>query len=584
MLSGRAAPERKGSEKGFGADAHRHSQNKPRGNGGKGTNKGKAKDPVVKTASAAERHLAAMLFDDAAPITTLVKPLAGPALGPASTVAVSATDSSSLGPKSKRSRHAGDKSGAPSLFDVLDSASGIAAAATSAGAEPVSVWADADDETHSVSLASVNRFRKVRTTEDEDVVSGKEFNRRMRKQFKSINQDAAWAELPADAAAAAAAAEAGAATGAEAADATDAASAAALTRSLLSTSAALTHNTRRGLDAKDELASLPQGRLALTRITDANQAAPNASVTSSARFHANGELFLTGGLDGMLRLFHIDGARNPLVQGVKLGDLPVRCADFVGDSEVLATGRRDHFYSYDLVKGAVSRIPYVRGREGKEKSLELFRVSPDQQTIAVSGVDGTVLLLSARSKQLIGTVRAPTHVNDIAFGPAGSGLLYTAGHDGGVLTFDLRTRRAVARRQDEGAVHVTAIAASYDGNYLATGSDSGIANIFAAELDADDATGAAARPLRTVDNLTTCIDRLAFSGGNEMLAVSSYRKKDQLRLVHLPSLTTFTNWPQTNTPLSYIQDVSFSANGGMMAVANDKGRVLLYRINHYKQV
>lgn len=289
-------------------------------------------------------------------------------------------------------------------------------------------------------------------------------------------------------------------------------------------------------------------------------------------------------MDKMVRLFHLDHARNPLVQGVMLEDLPVRCADFLGASEVIATGRRPYFYSYDLVKGAVSKVPYIRGREGREKSLELFRVSPAGDLIAVMGVDGYVLLLHARSKQMIGSLRAPCPLNDLAFGPAGSDLLYTAGNDGSVMTWDLRTRRCVARRQDEGAVHVRSVAASPDGSYLAAGSDSGIANIYSAALDAGDDTGAAARPLKGLDNLTTAIDRLAFSGAGEMMAMSSYRKKDCLRLVHLPSLTAFNNWPTDRTPLSYVQDVSFSPNGGLLSIANDKGKVLLYRINHYLQV
>ena len=44
-------------------------------------------------------------------------------------------------------------------------------------------WEDSDDERLVVSLASVPRLRKLRRTEAEDVISGKDYVRRLRKQY-----------------------------------------------------------------------------------------------------------------------------------------------------------------------------------------------------------------------------------------------------------------------------------------------------------------------------------------------------------------------------------------------------------------
>jgi U3 small nucleolar RNA-associated protein 18 len=44
-------------------------------------------------------------------------------------------------------------------------------------------WQDSDDERMVVSLASVPRLRKLRRTEDEDVISGKDYVHRLRKQY-----------------------------------------------------------------------------------------------------------------------------------------------------------------------------------------------------------------------------------------------------------------------------------------------------------------------------------------------------------------------------------------------------------------
>lgn len=44
-------------------------------------------------------------------------------------------------------------------------------------------WEDSDDERLLVSLASVPRLRKLRRTEAEDVITGKDYIKRLRKQY-----------------------------------------------------------------------------------------------------------------------------------------------------------------------------------------------------------------------------------------------------------------------------------------------------------------------------------------------------------------------------------------------------------------
>lgn len=59
------------------------------------------------------------------------------------------------------------------------------------GAMPA--WIDSDDERLSVSLANVPRLRKLRVAEDEDLVSGREYIRRLRRQFQRLNGTPEWA-------------------------------------------------------------------------------------------------------------------------------------------------------------------------------------------------------------------------------------------------------------------------------------------------------------------------------------------------------------------------------------------------------
>lgn len=54
-------------------------------------------------------------------------------------------------------------------------------------------WEDSDDERVVVSLASVPRLRKLRRTEGEDLVTGREYMRRLRRQFEMLNPVPEWA-------------------------------------------------------------------------------------------------------------------------------------------------------------------------------------------------------------------------------------------------------------------------------------------------------------------------------------------------------------------------------------------------------
>lgn len=54
-------------------------------------------------------------------------------------------------------------------------------------------WVDSDDERIVVSLASNPRLRKLRTTESEDLVNGKEYSKRLRRQYERLYPVPDWA-------------------------------------------------------------------------------------------------------------------------------------------------------------------------------------------------------------------------------------------------------------------------------------------------------------------------------------------------------------------------------------------------------
>ena len=51
--------------------------------------------------------------------------------------------------------------------------------------------------------------------------------------------------------------------------------------------------------------------------------------------------------------------------------------------------------------------------------------------------------------------------------------------------------------------------------------------------------------------------------------------------IHMPSLTAFSNWPTSSTPLGHVTSVDFSSGSEYVAIGNTRGRVLLYHLKDY---
>lgn len=112
--------------------------------------------------------------------------------------------------------------------------------------------------------------------------------------------------------------------------------------------------------------------------------------------------------------------------------------------------------------------------------------------------------------------------------------------------------------------------------------------------------GDSPKPLKAIANLTTSISTLRFNHDSQLLAIASNTKKDQMRMVsyavlcglvvnskryapqiHLPSLTAFSNWPTSSTPLGHVTSIDFSAGSEYVAIGNNRGRVLLYHLRDF---
>lgn len=413
------------------------------------------------------------------------------------------------------------------------------------------VWVDEEEEKANINISKVNRLRKIRKEEDEKLISGSEYVSRLRAQHVKLNPSTEWARFD------------------------------SRERNYSSDSDQENGDFDGILQTTEDLvvsgsAKLLPGLLEYSRLVDANAQDPSSGPINSVQFHRNGQLLLTGGLDKKLRFFQIDGKRNTKIQTIFVDDCPIRKAAFTPDgSQVILSGRRKFFYGFDLVKAKMDKIGPLVGRE--EKSLETFEISPDSKTIAFIGNEGYILLVSSKTKELIGTLKMNGTARALSFANHGQELLSTGG-DGQIYHFDLRTMTCFHKGVDEGCLTGTAIDMSPNGNIFAAGSDSGIVNVY----NREEFLGGNRKPMKTIENLTTKVDFMKFNSDAQILAICSSMKKNSMKLVHVPSFTVFSNWPPSNRALQYPRCLDFSPGGGMMAMGNAAGHVLLYKLNHYQ--
>ncbi|KAL1559661.1 U3 small nucleolar RNA-associated protein 18 [Salvia divinorum] len=427
------------------------------------------------------------------------------------------------------------------------------------------VWVDDEEKKTSIDIAKVNKLRKLRKGEYESVISGEAYESRLRAQHMKMNPGTDWACPNAQPVYSSEDDDSDkengvvVASGYEHPEYAD---------DIL--------RTNEGLVLKRSVKLLPE-LLEYSRLSDANMKDPSQGLINSVQFHKNAQLLLVGGLDKTLKFFQVDGKRNEMIQSIFLEDCPIRKAAFLPDgSQAIISGRRKFAYTFDLVKAHVDKIGPFAGRD--EKSLESFEVSPDSKTIAFLGSEGYILLVSSKTKELIGTLKMNGSVRSVAFTNDGQQLL-SSGGDGHIYHWDLRKRSCFDRGVDEGCLTGTALSVPPVGNLFAAGSDSGIVNIY----NRDDFIGGKRKPIKVIENLTTKVDFMKFNPDAQILAISSRMKKNSMKLIHVPSLTVFSNWPPPNKAVHYPTCMDFSPHGGFMAVGNAAGKVLLYKLHHYNR-
>ncbi|XP_062976272.1 U3 small nucleolar RNA-associated protein 18 homolog [Elgaria multicarinata webbii] len=324
--------------------------------------------------------------------------------------------------------------------------------------------------------------------------------------------------------------------------------------------------------------SLPRGILQMKNCLHANNERQSNVKLTTVQFHPSAQVVMTAGLDRSVSLFQVDGITNPKIQSIHLEGFPVFKARFSADGEqVIATSIRNKlFYIYDMMGGKIIPVNHIRGLE--EKIVRKFEVSPDGTFLLLNGTSGYLHLITMKTKELVGSMKINGRAVASSFSPDSS-KIYTHSADGEVFIWDVKSRRCLNKFTDEGCLYGTSIAVSKNSQYVACGSSSGVVNIYAYD---DCLRETSPKPLKAVMNLVTAATSLSFNPTSEILAMASNKVDDAVKLVHLPSLTVFSNFPVFRRKLIYLANsMDFSPRSGYFSIANNKGKALLYRLKHY---
>uniref|UniRef100_A0A3P9B750 U3 small nucleolar RNA-associated protein 18 homolog n=1 Tax=Maylandia zebra TaxID=106582 RepID=A0A3P9B750_9CICH len=326
--------------------------------------------------------------------------------------------------------------------------------------------------------------------------------------------------------------------------------------------------------------SLPSGILRVKKCLHANSTRPSEDRLTTVQFHPSAQVVMTAGLDQSVSLFQVDGKTNPKIQSIHLERFPVHKAQFSVDGEmVIATSLKNKmFYLYDMMEGRVSPVHTVRGLN--EARVKEFSVCPEGGALLLTGTNGYLHVLTLKTKEVVRSMKINGDVSGVAFSPDGS-KVFANSEDGEVYVWDMRSSRCVNRFTDDGCVRGTSIATSQNGQYLACGSQSGVVNVYSQEACLNSANP---KPLKAVMNLLTSATALTFNPTSEILAIASRAEDEAVRLVHLPSLTVFSNFPVAKRKIVYRAScLDFSPHSGFFSLANNKGHAPLYRLLHYKE-
>ena len=306
------------------------------------------------------------------------------------------------------------------------------------------------------------------------------------------------------------------------------------------------------------------------------------SIMSTINFHPrNKEILLTSGLDKKLKIFNINYSENftsKLVKTINTLDIPIFSVKFISNEDIIITGRRKHYYLYNLEKQNLTRIEgNFALSSNKINSLEKCFVGLDSNIFSFGDNYGNIYLYDINTKRFKYDIKISSSINSICFDD--KNYLYAVGDQSEIYIYDLRKyRNCLKKVNDYGNFYTNCMDISNNYNYIGTGGKQGYVNLYSVSDLVND-LNEDVEPVKIYDNLTTSCDYVRFDKVNTMLGMSSKWKKNAFRFVNLENKKVYNNFPSFREHLKYPFCFDFNCDNSLISIGNDEGKAFLFHID-----
>lgn len=311
------------------------------------------------------------------------------------------------------------------------------------------------------------------------------------------------------------------------------------------------------------------------RLKDLNRSSYKEGPTvTSIEFHPTSMVALVAGYSGIASLFSVNGYENDKLHTILLKNYKICCAKFNnGGEDIIFGGNIGFFYNFNLITSKTEKIKLP----GDLTTMKKFEISSDKKYIAVAGRYGEVYLLNSTTKEWVANFKQEHEISSLTFSPD-SKHIFSHSVDSEISVFDIRSSKMMHKFYDDGCISGRTVSISPNRQLLATGNQQGVVNIY----NYDDVLKQnTPQPIKRILNLTTGIWCTKFNPTSEILGICSADIANASRLVHFPSATIFSNFPETNPKLGETTILNFSPGGKYLALGNRNKKVVLYSIKHY---
>ena len=402
-------------------------------------------------------------------------------------------------------------------------------------------WKDEDDENLEINLNSRNKLKKLKKDKTESIIKGNEYQERIREQYNLMHNEKEknlfkWAEGIED-------------------DNSNSNNINGELDLILKTNKSIMNDSK--ILSSSNILKINQ----LPQITKLPNYKHNSIITS-LNFHPyKNNIIVSTGLDKTMKIFQIEKEndnKSTLLKTINTIDMPIFSSNFITNDELIITGRRKHYFIYNIQLNKLNRFEGHFATSSNEiSSLEKCFVGFNSKTYAFGDSKGNAFIYDINTKRFKYDLKINSSINAICFDEIN---IYLVGDQSEIFIFDIRKyRNCVNKINDNGNIFTNCMDISFDYNFLATGSKNGYVNVYKVD-DLKNSSSDEVEPIKVIDNLTTSCDYVKFNKSSNILGMSSKWKKNAIRLFNLDTMKMYSNFPSFKERIKYPFCIDFNSD------------------------